>query len=620
MSLFAELRRRNVFRVGAAYAVVAWLIIEVADTILPRLGVPDWSVTFVIVALMLGFPVAMLLSWAYELTPAGVKRSDAVSPEDSVAPATGRRIDRVVIVALAAVIALLLGARFWPGAERAGTPTLVDQAPAVANAAAAQASVAVLPFVAMSRGPDDEYFADGLTEELLNSLAALPDLLVTARTSSFHFKGRDVPIPEVARTLGVGHVVEGSVRRSGEKLRITAQLIRARDGFHLWSETYDRELSDVFAVQLDIAHNIAEALDVVLDESSRRRMHEAGVQDVDAYIAFQKGFALYDAAHRDLPRRNAILAEGIPHFEQATARVADFYAAHLYHSDLYAHRLLDTAMGRHDPDLTPELLAEARVRLRADLEAAIRHGGTPARRASADYTRILFADSWRGIAQAAERVSAAESCVPTLYLHFMMAFGRATQNRMFFERQVACDPLDHDQWSNVIAALLWEGSPADVIARARQAEARAGASQWLDQDVMTAQMILGDFAAADATLLSPALSDEERDDLAVALLAVQGQLDAARKAADGWFARHGQDDTRALRFAAWLGDRAGANAVAARIDARSVGAVALANATELCRCGAPFDLEATPGFAARLAEAGLTWPPRTLLRFPAKAW
>jgi TolB-like protein len=157
----------------------------------------------------------------------------------------------------------------------------------------------VLPFTALSSGADDSYFADGLTEEIINALSALPDLLVTARTSAFYFKGKDVPIPEIAAALGVAHIVEGSVRRSGDKVRITAQLIRASDGFHLWSQTYDHSLGDDFAVQTRIAESVASALGVLLDERKRATMEDIGVRDVEAFVAYQRGAELFNRAHNE---------------------------------------------------------------------------------------------------------------------------------------------------------------------------------------------------------------------------------------------------------------------------------------------------------------------------------
>ncbi len=284
-SLFEELKRRNVFRVGIAYLVGSWLLLQVIDVIGPIIHLPEQVARYALFLLAIGVFPALILAWVLEMTLEGVKLE-------------------IVILVLAA--GFLLTDKFILQ-DQAAPPVTVQtgpgeyasdavQTPAL-PAGGAQNSVAVLPFVAMSNGPDDDYFSDGLTEEIINALAQLPELLVTARTSAFHFKGRNVQVGEIARQLGVDHIVEGSVRRAGEQLRITAQLIRAEDGFHLWSETYDRRTEDTFAVQEDIAEKIAVALDVVLDEKQRARMRRVGVPNVEAYIAYQKGMEFSRKAH-----------------------------------------------------------------------------------------------------------------------------------------------------------------------------------------------------------------------------------------------------------------------------------------------------------------------------------
>jgi TolB-like protein len=314
MSFIAELKRRNVFRVGAAYVVVAWLLIEVSDTIFPRLGLPDWTVTFVIAMLMLGLPVALFLAWAFELTPEGVKRTGEVAPQDSVTPQTGRTIDKLILVGMVVVVAVIVADRFLfkegghgapalpveqaarPPADEAGIAAIpAAEAPATTSAPAemdearqADASgIAVLPFVNMSPDPENAFFADGISEELLNILAGIEGLKVASRTSAFSFKGKDTPIPEIARLLGVRHVLEGSVRKQGQRVRITAQLIEAGADAHLWSQTYERELVDIFRVQEEIAVAITTALEDIL--GTRRVSVEPPTRDLEAYQLFLRG-------------------------------------------------------------------------------------------------------------------------------------------------------------------------------------------------------------------------------------------------------------------------------------------------------------------------------------------
>jgi TolB-like protein len=240
-NLFAELKRRNVVRVGIAYLVIGWVLIEVSGTIAPMMGLPEWAPNLILYVLILGLPVALFCSWAYELTPQGVKKTAEVDADDSITPSTGRRLDRFIIAALMVALGYFVWDKFG------GQP-------------AAEASIAVLPFVNLSSDPEQEYFSDGISEELLNVLAQIPDLRVAARTSSFQFKGENRDVADIARQLRVAHILEGSVRKSGTRLRITAQLIDAEDGFHIWSETYDRELTDIFTVQDEISQAIVGAL------------------------------------------------------------------------------------------------------------------------------------------------------------------------------------------------------------------------------------------------------------------------------------------------------------------------------------------------------------------------
>lgn len=250
-SFWSELKRRNVVRVGTAYAVMAWLLTEVSDTLFPNLGLPQWTVTLVIALLLIGLPLALFLAWAYELTPEGIKKSAEVHPRESITHFMGRRLDFVIIGVLALALGWFVWDKFGASVQRGAASQL-------------EPSIAVLPFTDMSPAGDQAYFADGLSEEILNLLAGIRELKVTGRTSSFSFKGKDVPIPEIGRALGVAHVLEGSVRKAGDRLRITAQLIKADDGFHLWSDSYDRQLEDVFAIQDEIAGAIARSLEVTL--------------------------------------------------------------------------------------------------------------------------------------------------------------------------------------------------------------------------------------------------------------------------------------------------------------------------------------------------------------------
>ncbi len=293
--LFSELKRRNVVRVAIAYVVLGWLIIEVIDTIAPRLGMPEWVPTFFIIAVLVGLPIVLLFSWAYEVTPEGVMKTEEVDASASITHSTGRKLDRVIIAALVLVVVFLVYERFTPSS---------GEAPIVApQVEEGKPSLAVLPFVNMSSEAEQEYFSDGITEELLNTLAKVPGLMVVARTSVFSYKGQSKDVREIGRELGVTTIVEGSVRKAGDDLRITAQLIRVADGFHLWSETYDRKLVNVFAIQEEIAFAIADALKAPLGLEAGGLV-TSRTQNMAAYDLYLKGFG-------ELKQRGPGLADAV---------------------------------------------------------------------------------------------------------------------------------------------------------------------------------------------------------------------------------------------------------------------------------------------------------------------
>jgi TolB-like protein len=272
-SYFDELKRRNVFRVGAAYAVVGWLTIEVVDTIAPRMAMPEWVPGFFIILVLIGFPIALLFSWAFELTPEGIKKTAEVDADESITSNTGQKINYFIIAAL---LAFILFQQF--------APSLRDLAPFAAGTTEAQAiAIAVLPFADLSADRDQEYLGDGVAEEILNVLAGIDGLKVTSRTSAFAFKGQNIAIPEIANILRVSHVVEGSIRKQNDQVRITAQLINVEDDSHLWSDTFDSDLSNIFRLQDEIADFISAALSSELGLTLAGVDRETPDWDVGAY-------------------------------------------------------------------------------------------------------------------------------------------------------------------------------------------------------------------------------------------------------------------------------------------------------------------------------------------------
>jgi len=287
---FAELKRRNVIRVGAFYAVGSWLVLQVADVLFGLIGVPDWSLRFVGGILLLGFPFALILAWAFELTPEGIKREKDVDRSQADSAEAGRKLDIAIIVMLVLIVGFVAWDRFTRGPAESDSDVREAAAPAVeAQASPADLSIAVLPFVNMSGDPENEYFSDGLSEELLNVLAKIEDFRVAGRTSSFAFKGKEQDLRAIGEKLDVVHILEGSVRKQGNTVRVTAQLIDARNGYHLWSETYDRQLDDVFAIQDEIAKEVVKALKTTLLAEDRQVIEASAKGDVEAYNHYLKG-------------------------------------------------------------------------------------------------------------------------------------------------------------------------------------------------------------------------------------------------------------------------------------------------------------------------------------------
>ena len=274
MSFFNELKRRNVLRVGAAYLVAAWLVIQVAETLFPLFGYDETPARIVVILLAIGFIPALVLSWAFELTSEGLKRTHEVDHSDSITPSTGKKLDRMIMLVLVLALAYFAFDKFVLDLQREAASArqkaaeieearLEGRSQALVESYGDQ-SIAVLAFEDMSPEGDQEYFSDGIAEELLNLLARIPELRVISRSSAFSFKGQQLEIPEIARRLNVSHILEGSVRKAGDRVRITAQLIEARSDTHQWSETYERTLDDIFAVQDEIAATVVEQLKVTL--------------------------------------------------------------------------------------------------------------------------------------------------------------------------------------------------------------------------------------------------------------------------------------------------------------------------------------------------------------------
>ncbi|MCP5089535.1 MAG: tetratricopeptide repeat protein [Gammaproteobacteria bacterium] len=484
MSFVAELRRRNVFRVAAAYLVVGWLLTEVLTTILPTLGAPAWTARAVILIFAFGFIPAVILSWFYELTPEGIKRDHGVETDIGAGGKTSKKLDHVAI-ATAAILIILVGLF-------SARQTSDDMVPADTPVSAA--SVAVLPFVNMSNDKDNEYFSDGLTETLLHMLAQIPDLKVAARTSSFAFKGKNISIQEIARALDVAHVLEGSVQRAGDRVRITSQLIRASDGFHVWSENYDRNLDDIFAIQDEIAEKVGHALsESLLGGAGDSRMDSLATTNPDAYDLYmqaRKERATYSygglQAAEDL-LKGALLID--PDFVDAKTELAMSYF----------HQVETGLMSEHEAYTQVIAITDQVLAARPDdvvAKAAAMFANASLRMAEGDTSvvpvlvrelqqivavapdkiqpRILLVRAHRGLQQDSEAVQVLEDALkrdpynPSLHYELgttYMRLQRWDDARASLEKSLEIEPAQPNAYTNLGTVSLQSGDGVGFVTR-----------------------------------------------------------------------------------------------------------------------------------------------------------
>ena len=592
----SELKRRNVFRVGAAYAIVSWLIVQVVDIAFPRLGLPDWTITLVLVLLLIGLPVALILAWAFELTPDGVKKTEDKGEDQSVPVPGGQKLNFLIAGALVAALGFIAYQNFSFGPDQVfGEGAGVDK------------SVAVLPFDDLSEGGDQEWFSDGLTEEILNSLARLPELRVISRTSSFHFRDQDMPLREIAERLNVAHIVEGSVRRSGDRLRVTAQLIRAADDSHIWTETYDASTDDVFSVQERVAEKIAMALDIFLDDAKREAMFSFGTRNVQAWELYSKASRLehewyltYGAGDK-LWQVSALT-------EQALEIDPNFLAARFLHVTAFTHfGMGDNSVGVPQ-GLTPE---RAQTVILEDFDAAAALARTPADYTFFKFNRAFYSNDWSEIpalvdaldldaVQKIIHASVSGHCVDCL----LSILGRKQAAFDYLQEALRRSPFDPSLWWHISGAAFGLGGPKLAL-------------QYIDQ--VPAEFVVSIHAPKSMYNLIAAGRAEE------ALLIVEdfGMEDYRNMSAKALVLAHAGRETEAWEVLdsiptnaldnwvqAWAmdvaGDRDGAEAMYRSIDAKPGGPqVLLLYATALFGGKFFHNLAWTPNLLARLAELGV---------------
>jgi TolB-like protein/Tfp pilus assembly protein PilF len=468
MRLFGELKRRNVFRASAAYLALGWVVTQVTSTVAPALHLPDWIVPVVVWIGVIGFPFVVVFSWVFELTPEGLKRERDIVHDDSIKHVTARRLDHLAIGLLALAIVLLAADRFFvrgSAPARAPVTGTAKDASAAANVGASEKSappaseksIAVLPFADLSPGHDQEYFSDGMAEEILDALAQVQDLKVAGRTSSFFFKGKNETLQAIGAALGVAHVLEGSVRTQGTKVRITAQLIQTRDGFHLWSQSYDGELSDVFALQERIARAITDQLKVVLEGGQKVRLAQKGTSNAEAHQQYLRGRYFWNARGIDnlqtaVTAFKAALAAD-PDYADAWAGLAQTYAL------LPEYSVLDPASkGRIDSVALALEAADHALQQEPDSSAAL---------LARAYVRCMFQFDWLG-AEADYRAAIADNArdpgARHWYAELLMYQRRWSEAAVQYDAALANDPLRPITHLSRALSSWFQGKPEAALA------------------------------------------------------------------------------------------------------------------------------------------------------------
>jgi adenylate cyclase len=460
---FEELKQRNVVRVALLYFVACWLILDPVHVVFHMLEVPAWANRLVLILMAIGLPAVLLFAWAFEITPEGLKPTVEVDPRKSIRPLTGRRLDRAIIVVMALAIAYFVADKFWlskrvPAAtsEQASAQgaTLPPATPQPMPIATVDKSIAVLPFVNMSGDKEQEYFSDGLSEELIDRLSHSQDLKVISRTSSFYFKGKQATVGEIANTLHVSHVLEGSVRKSGRALRITAQLIRTADSSHLWSQTYDRNLADVFKVQEEIAGTVATSLKAALTSTARGQSTST---NVEAYNLLLQGVFFYRRFNEaDSHRAVEFFQKAIdldPNYALAWARLADTY-------------FVQAVSGwTHVADGSPKARAAAARALKLDPTLALPHYVL---------ARISLFFDWDWSAARAQYQRACDLdpdlLAPAASLAWISGgmYGRMDEQIEIRKKATERDPLDADALNNLMVDSFLAGRNEESLAAARQ--------------------------------------------------------------------------------------------------------------------------------------------------------
>jgi TolB-like protein/Tfp pilus assembly protein PilF len=463
-TFFGELKRRNVYKVAVAYAVVAWLLIQAASIFFPAFDAPPWVMKIFIIVIIFGFPVALIFSWAFEITPEGIKLESEIEPSKSIARRTGRKIVAVTIALAVVAAGLFVYQLVRSKSEASGSPE---------TATIASKSIAVLPFENLSRDPDNAYFCEGVQDEILTRLAKVADLKVISRTSTQHFKSTPDNLPQIAKQLGVAHILEGSVQKASDQVRVNVQLINALTDAHLWAETFDRKLTDIFAVESEIAKTIAETLQARLTGSEKIAMTTKPTENPEAHELYLKGRYFWN-------RRTAEnLKKAADYFQQAIGKDPKYVLAYAGLADCHVLLPAYPGLGNTPRDELPKALDAARKAVELDDTLAEAH--TSLARALASNLQL---------AAAASEFNRAIELNPN-YATAHQWFGECLQSQGHLEEALAelkraqeLDPL-----SLVISSLY--GFALDTVGKSNEAIAQLRKTIEIDPNFGNAHGLLG---------------------------------------------------------------------------------------------------------------------------------
>jgi TolB-like protein/Flp pilus assembly protein TadD len=531
----AELKRRHVYRVAIAYAVVAWLLIQIAAQVFPFFEIPNWVVRLVVLVTVLGFPIVLIIAWAFEMTPEGLKRTDEIGPKEYI-PRWSTRKFAAVIISVA-----ILGAGV-PLVQLIRSKSISVEA-VTATSTPSQKSIAVLPLLNESGDPGDEYFSDGLSEELIAALAQVKGLKVIGRSSSFRFKNNKTDVKTIGEQLGVSTLLEGTVRKQGDRVRIVADLVKAADGSEVWSRTFDRELKDIFAVQAEIAEAVATSLELTVLGPDNESAKNASTRSVEAHNAYLQGHFYFERGNLQDYRKS------VDFFDQATRIDPDYALAYAERSEAWAW------IG----DLSSEKQKEAWAAAASDAEKAIAINPNLAE-AHAALGWVRFFIEWKfaeGLVELrrAQRLSPWNPTANDLMARVVVYLGQLPEAEKLARQAIELDPLSYQARTSLARILFNEEKLAEAEAEARTAAelqpTAAGNHRW--QVLVAIQRGDGEAALREAQL-------EPNDGYRRFELALARHTRGERGASDAALAELIEKDRNFLAYQiaevyAWRGER-----------------------------------------------------------------